>query len=287
MSSPIDINSNTNGLCDKKCSYSFKYIDSTCQVSKQPAYILLSHDKSSTSPVLYNNVGYDVIEVRLYTKSLHSYNGKKEDGEMIIIHKPRLGGTDLLVCIPITSAGGRSTTNFLDNAINEVSTKTQGLIGGTYNLGLFVPLHKPYYSYSAISPFPSLYQPKVDFIVFDNVSKASLNVTRETLLIMQTLILNNSTINPNTNKSIKIYNNVIGAGVMGGGDDIYIDCQPVGHTETTVPIMNASLYTPKKIDIFNTPGVQVVIWAIIALFIIFAMFACDIVIDWFRNSNQQ
>ena len=108
---PIDINlSKISGKCDFKCKYSFKYNNSACVATNRGDYISLSYDKSSSPPVLYNSVGYDVQEVRMYAPSLHSYSGAKTDAELVIVHMSNSGSRPLLVCIPIKANNSNSTS---------------------------------------------------------------------------------------------------------------------------------------------------------------------------------
>jgi carbonic anhydrase len=93
---PINISmENITGKCDMKCSYSFQYNNSSCVATNRGDYISISYDKSSSPPIQYNTVGYDVQEIRLYTPSLHSYNDVKTDAEFIIIHNSNTGAIPL------------------------------------------------------------------------------------------------------------------------------------------------------------------------------------------------
>jgi hypothetical protein len=46
---------------------------------------------------------YKVTDIRIYSPSLHTYNGAKTDAEILIIHTPILGGKKLFVSVPIMS----------------------------------------------------------------------------------------------------------------------------------------------------------------------------------------
>ena len=102
---PIDIGKdNIAGKCDLKCEFSFHYNNSSCIATNRGDYISLAYDYSSSPPVVYNSASYDVKEVRIYSPSLHSFNGSKADGEFIIIHNTSSGANPLFVCIPIKSS---------------------------------------------------------------------------------------------------------------------------------------------------------------------------------------
>ena len=46
----------------------------------------------------------EVHEIRIYTPSLHTYDGVRAEAEMIIVHSGF--GKNLLVCIPMKSSDG-------------------------------------------------------------------------------------------------------------------------------------------------------------------------------------
>lgn len=97
---PINITDKPNGTCNLKCKYTFKYKDTNTVLKNKNFYLSLTHERSYPSPVKYNEFDYNVDEVRMYSPSLHSYNGTKSDAELIIKHSSINGGL-LFVCIPI------------------------------------------------------------------------------------------------------------------------------------------------------------------------------------------
>lgn len=190
---PIDISmSKITGNCDLKCSYSFNYNNSSCLATNRGNYISISYDKSSSPPVLYNTLQFDVKEIRLYIPSLHSYNDSKKDGELIIVHTSNTGAIPLLVCIPIQSNNTSSTSAlFFNKIIDTVASSAPSEDEATnvnipnFNLNLLVP-KKPFFSYSATEP----YQPcseKVDYIVFG----LSLDIMPVSLKKLQSIIKSN------------------------------------------------------------------------------------------------
>ena len=121
---PINISlANVSGKCDLKCDYKFTYTTSSCVATNRGNYISLSYDNQTTSPVLYNSVGYNVQELRLYTPSLHSYSGSKTDAELIVIHNSPSGLKPLLVCIPIKVSNASSvSSNLFRTLLNTMSS---------------------------------------------------------------------------------------------------------------------------------------------------------------------
>ena len=97
--SPIDISpTNVKGDCSLKCKYSFNYGDSFITIKNKKKYLTLGYDNSNTN-VIFNGLKMQVSEIRVFSPSLHTFDGNKSDAEMIIIHQGF--GKNLLVCIPI------------------------------------------------------------------------------------------------------------------------------------------------------------------------------------------
>jgi carbonic anhydrase len=272
---PIDISlSKITGKCDLKCSYSFQYNNSSCVATNRGDYLTLSYDKSSAPPVLYNASGYDVQEVRLYTPSLHSYSGSKTDGELVIVHTSNTGANPLLVCIPIKSNNTSSISAlFFKTVIDTVANSAPSDGESTtvniprYNLTSLVP-KKPFFSYSATEP----YQPcssSVDYIVYAPLD-ASLDMMPETLTKLQSIILSNPY---DIKTGPNLFFNEKGPGRGGAlGDDIYIDCQPVGSSDDTTEVvtdMGGSTISIK--DWLNNPIVKLFLGTIIFIVILYAV----------------
>ena len=269
---PIDISSsNLTGKCDYKCSYSFHYNNSACVATNRGDYLTLSYDKSSSPPVLYNSSGYDVEEIRLYIPSLHSYSGTKMDGELIIVHTSNTGANPLLVCIPIKSNNTASVSAlFLKTVVDTVADSAPSDGESTtvnipkYNLTAVVP-RKPYFSYSATEP----YQPctsSVEYIVFDPL-QASLTIMPDTLTKLQTIIQSNPY---DIKTGPNLFYNEKGPGKGAGGNEIYIDCQPVGSSdETTEVVTDMGGASMSFSDWSSNPMVKLVIGSFLFIFILY------------------
>ena len=272
---PIDISiSKIRGKCALKCSYSFHYNNSSCIATNRGEYISISYDKSSSPPVLYNAIGYDVQEIRLYIPSLHSYNNTKTDGELIIVHTSNTGSKPLLVCIPIKSNNTSSiSAQFFKTLIDTVASnapsdgETTTVNMPKFNLDFFVP-KKPFFSYSATEP----YQPcseNVDYIVYAPL-EASLDMIPETLKKLETIITSNSY---NVKTGPNLFYNEKGPSMGGaGGGEIYLDCQPVGSSEDTTDIitdMGSSPYPTNISDWLKNPLIKLFLGSIIFIIILY------------------
>jgi hypothetical protein len=112
-------------------------------------------------------------EIRIYTPSLHTYNGFPADGEMLIVHSPSgnnnnnnnsnndNANTGLIVSIPIqiTSSSANSDLTAIVKAMNSISASTISLnasapINDNINVNSFIPA-KPYYVYHGTLPYDS------------------------------------------------------------------------------------------------------------------------------------
>ena len=230
---PIDISrANITGKCDLKCEFSFHYNDSVCVATNRGNYISLSYDPSSSPPVTYNSSSYDVTEVRIYSPSLHSFNGTKTDGEFIIIHNSASGSNPLFVCIPVKSSNtgetsGKNLTSIIQTVASNAPAedeKTTVAIS-RFNLNAFVP-RKPFFSYTATEPFQPCSSGKIEYIVFS--TDTAIGVGEKVIGALQKVISENSY---DIKLSPGLFFNEKGPTNGPGSDQIYIDCQPVGESD--------------------------------------------------------
>lgn len=270
---PIDIGiQKISGKCDLKCAYNFKYPNSSCTATNRGDYISIAYDSTSSSPVTYNAVGYNVQEIRLYTPSLHTFNGTHAVAELIIIHVSNKGTKPLLVCVPITEGSASSDGNtILTNIVNAMAStapaegESANVSMDNFTMDSFVP-KKPYYSYTAIQP----YQPcvgDVDLIVFTplmakcNISTASLNK------LSAIISANDYTIKTGP----LLFFNEKGPGSAVVGDEIYIDCKPINKSvEETMITQSGSESSSMNINsILESPAFQILISSLLFILILF------------------
>jgi carbonic anhydrase len=269
---PIDISmSKILGNCDLKCSYSFHYSNSSCVATNRGDYISISYDKTSSPPVLYNTLGFDVKEIRLYTPSLHSYNDSKTDGELIIVHNSNTGAKPLLVCIPIKSNNTSSISAiFFNTLIDTVASNAPSDGESTtvnipkFNLDLLVP-KKPFFSYLATEP----YQPcseEVEYVVYSPL-ESSLDIMSDTFSKLQTIIKSNP-YDIKTGSNL-FYNDKGPSNGGAGTGEIYIDCQPVGMSEDTTEIVTDIGASFSFKDWLKNPIVQLVLGSLIFIILLY------------------
>jgi carbonic anhydrase len=281
--SPIDISSSkSSGKCDLKCDYKFRYQTSSCIGKNMGDYISLSYDNTSSSYVTFNLISYFVKEVRIYHRSLHSFNGNKLDAEMVIIHNSNTGEMPLLVCIPVRILNSTSiSAEFFRNVVTTMS-KNSPAEGDTttikinnYNLNFFVP-KKPFYSYTGTEP----YQPcseKVNYIVYD-ASEVYLDIPQNVYDNLKKIIKENYY---NVKTGVSFFYNSKGPNTA-TSDDIYIDCQPVGQSEETINVIENTSNTYSNDYSFenlkNNDLFKFIIGIIIFLIIIYVLYSITSII---------
>jgi carbonic anhydrase len=271
---PIDINkSKVIGKCDYKCQYSFNYNDSSCVAINRGDYISVAYDRSSSQPVTYNSLLYDVKEVRIYSPSLHSYMGEKTDGEIIIVHTSASGANPLLVCVPIkvgiTDSLGSHYLSTIVNAVtkNAPAEKEKTTVNiSRFNLNQFVP-RKPFYSYTATEPYQPCSSSNHEYIVF-SLSDGSVSITQDTLSRFKSII-SKSTYTIKTGPSL-FYNEKGPAATSNSDGQIYIDCQPVGKSEDKILVTNdTSTYTFDAGNIMYDKFFQMFLGSLIFIVIVY------------------
>jgi carbonic anhydrase len=240
---PIDVNKNTVGKCNSKCAYSFNYENSGTNIYNKGDYFALSYDNRTAPPVTYNGTNFDVREIRIYQPSLHSYNGKKADAEMIIFHST--GGKNLLVCVPIMSTKNSSLPNKVFESILSQAITSAGTEGTSvhlkitdFNLNPLVPQAQPFYSYYATAP----YKPctgEYNYVVF-SLDNGSIYISKKNLKgLKDSLDAQTYKINSNT----QCFLNKNGPNQNMEGGDIYIECNPTGADGTVlVPEEKGTLF---------------------------------------------
>jgi len=154
---PMNIKAtNQKGNCNIKCKLECNYHNSVCNVTNKDTYLSLSYDTVPVPPVKFNDVDLDVKEIRIYSPSLHQYEGNEEDAEMVILHKGN--GEHMAVCVPI-KINDDSSDNIINEIINKCSTlipnedETTTLTLTDYNLTHFVPMDSPFLHYACSIPF--------------------------------------------------------------------------------------------------------------------------------------
>ena len=212
---------NITGKCDLKCSYQFKYPESSSTAKNNDVVINLTYDSRSINSVTYNTQKYNVSNISIVSPSIHVFNDKNMPGEILIEHTQVNGGNILNVCIPfISSSESSPASDLITDIIKKVSTNAPSK-GETTNLNLItlekiVP-RKPFYVYN---------DKTTDYIVFGAIDAIPLSSS-----VIQTL---KQIIKPfalSTPGENLFYNSKGPTSGVQIGDGIYISCQPTGSSQ--------------------------------------------------------
>lgn len=231
-SAPINLSNTPSGECELKCEYRYEYGNSNVMLRNKGNYISLNYDQKTEPEVLFNTDRYSIREVRIYTPSLHTYNGKKAPAEMLIIHSS--SNKNLIVSIPLITDTSQTDSSKFFNKVSEYirkfaqNTNNVTSMGGSveWNLNDWIP-KKNYYSYIGTSPFENdRCSGKYNYVVFDMNLGATASINKRDLDEVKKYISINN-INTKNNKYF-ISKNTAKYGLGPTNDDIYISCSPTG-----------------------------------------------------------
>ena len=287
---PIDIPLTCSETCGSgsRCSYKYDYSITDLKITNKGNYLSITETNApkSKAACTYNAAEYIVNEMRIYTPSLHSFNGEKTEAEMILVHDPLIGGvaqtaaSPLLVCLPIgVGMGGKipgaSILNeILNNASSSTPTKdkvtTIPSSSSHFSLNKFIP-QQGFYVYSGTLPYassddtssidvPSCSYTDVQYIVFNK--NINFNIAAAAKKSLKKIV----------NDSNFCVNSKIKCGESDGGlrfnkyppklsntsDDIYIDCQPVnssGQTMVEEPSPSSAVWGASLLDSLMNSGI--------------------------------
>ena len=267
---PINISkSNEVFNCNGKCNLRYNYKASNISAYNKKNYIeinlanktetVINYSTNTRSSKCQAQGGEFLIDhARIYHPSMHTFNGKRTDAELVILHKNTSGADDLLLCIPITTTSGtqpsasRDLTSIIQYLQKVGNSEGEGGIIPSLNLNFnnFIP-KKSFYTYSGSLPFIPCTE-CVIFIVYD-VNEASINLSPETLSIFKEFINSKYFLIKPFTRDLGLAYNSEGATLNNGslGNDIWIDCQPTG-SEGQVLIDE----TPNNLSTSNIPFID-------------------------------
>jgi hypothetical protein len=234
--------------CSLKCKYSYNYPSSEITATHNGDYISLRLNPVQNSPVEYGNASYDVEEVRIYIRSIHTYVGEVAHGELIIMHRNNMGSEKLFVCIPLMYSGDSVDDNsiVLDNVLSEVGKRANSngkqtqINLASFNLNKFIP-KKPYIIYNGTSPFTPCSgkaNTNVNYVVFGKQDAIKLTASSVNLLY-NILKIHNYTIKSDPVNGF-FFNKSGPSSSTSSNEDIYIECKPTGSDgEILVPAGSA------------------------------------------------
>ena len=268
------------GKCDLKCSFNFKYPQTTLVATNNKIYISFKCEQSSSSPVLWNGAKYNVDNFQLMAPSIHFYDNKKTQGELIIYHNPILGGKQLAVSIPLKVSGDATTaSNLITQLIDSVATNAPNE-GNTTNLNIsgftlqsIIP-KKPFYTYSDTT---------YDWVVFGMFD--AIPLTSSTLTKLQNIVSENAVLTPGGELFINPKGPSSGIAI---GSGIYISCQPTSSTQEETPVSydknTASEFNID--DLKNNKYIKLAIFIFLFIIIILIAFYLPVLFDKFLQSYK-
>ena len=233
------------GKCNLKCSFSSKYEISNSSATNNDIYVSITYDKQSMPPVVFNYQKYNVSSIKIYSPSLHLYDGAKVQGEIIIEHQPVTSGSVLNVCIPIVQSSDNSKAGQIVSQIIEKVSANAPSKGNTTKLNLdsftlqnIIP-NKPYFNYTNQEGVNHILFSKLDAIPVNQTLLTSLSkiIKPYQLTITETKLFFNSD-GPNTKNDL-------------AKEGIYISCNPTGDSEETTNITNNKIYSFDISTLFN------------------------------------
>jgi carbonic anhydrase len=279
---PINIKITPYSNCELKCDFHFSYPNSSALwLTNNDEYLSIKTETGGDTPVTYNESKYQIIEIRLYSKSLHTYAGENASAELIIHHKSVQGGNDLMVCIPImndnNSAKGESSELFrmiVSELAKQANSKNRETVVniGSFSLNKLVPM-APYYTYTA----SLLYAPcngTFDYVVFSKHNGGFMTMNDRTYALFTEIIAKKHTYTIHRISDSNVFYNAKGPSALSSSDrkeEIFIDCQPTGADgESLVPVYKS--LEPALVnnigDFFNSKIVKMVLPAIMIFLVV-------------------
>jgi len=300
VNSPIDISgSRSLGKCVDKCDLTFKYNISSVNVTNRGDYLSIKYDDVSNSDaqVTFNTKKYKVTDLRIYSPSLHTYNGSQMPAEILIIHTPVDGGNQLFVSVPImnnnsVNSGSSMMTAILTHALaNAPADGNEARIDNIKNFSLnsIVP-KKPYYYYSGVNFLRQPCSTAVDIVCYLPYT-ANIGINTD-LVDKLSFVIKPSNITPKPyteGDTPRLYFNEEGAKTSdaNGGDDIVISCQPYDDTadpnETTDYVVDTDASALNPSEIFNSGWFQVIAGSLIFFLIICVL---NLIFGMFQKSSE-
>ena len=251
------------GRCNLKCSFSSKYDISNSSATNNDIFVSVTYDKQTMPSVIFNYQKYNVSNIKIYSPSLHLYDGAKVQAEIIIEHQPVSIGTALNVCIPIVQSSDNSKAGQLVSQIIEKVSANAPSKGNTTKLNItgftlqnIIP-NKPYFNYTNQSGVNHILFSKLDAIPVNQTLLTSLSkiIKPFQLTIVESKLFFNSD-GPNTKNDL-------------AKQGIYSSCNPTGDSEETTNITTNKVYSFDASSIFNNTNlINFVSFLIIPAFIL-------------------
>lgn len=299
VDSPIDITSDITDQCSGLCSLSFNFGESACIVGVGGSFITSEYDSPPTDSkyfVKYKGVDYKPSSLLIVNKSLHLYNGKRTDAELIVLLFGTGDGADkrLTISVPIeqTQRGGSDLTDSgkivkaIMTAVTSSSDRSAAAYfesGSVYTLNSVIPSEAPFYTYIGNDLYRD--QTLVNYVVFPRSS--SIYVPASTIASFNKITTQFVPPINFTPTNVAAYNS-LGANIR-DSNDVFIECSPAGddgvilyQTTTTAGSSAANGDTPftniVENDIFVV-GLQIIIFGFVGIIMVFLAYKLLMIIS--------
>tara|TARA_Y100001936_G_C16013713_1_gene635162 strand:+ start:228 stop:1205 length:978 start_codon:yes stop_codon:yes gene_type:complete len=162
------LESKKNEECKENCEFNHNYNpNSSCVLTNKGNYLEIKTDGKNN--VSYNGQNLTLANARFYSPSLHTFDGKHLDGEMILTHHGN--GLNVIVSVPVKSSkGSGNSIDFFSKITPYVPSEkneNQTVNVSNWSLNDVMPAAKtPFYNYKGSSPYPPCHM-KATMIVFD------------------------------------------------------------------------------------------------------------------------
>jgi carbonic anhydrase len=274
---PLDIAQSEASKCELKCQFHFNYGNSGCTVVNNGDRLTVDYD--GTSDVVFNSQKYTATKLLIFKPSLHTYNGKRADAEMLLRHKN--GTNELFVCIPITKTGPPSSgSELLSQIINNAPIKDKNshtFSVPDFNANLLIP-SCPYFTYTGTLLYGDCTDQEYNYIVF-HPRDGYISLPEEDLTHLGKML---ETTEVPTFKGDLFFNEkgTKSNGFSGDGE-LYMSCQPTGESEEEIIFKESD--TPNNSDTLKKAFV-----GLVGFFIIVVMFylAKTMISYISKNKNQ-
>jgi len=228
-----DVNSATP--CVQKCLYWYNYKPSSCVVTNETMRLSIRYDGGGD--VSFNSATFTPEWIRIFSPSLHMYNGVQAEAELIIEHSPKAASmAGLLVCIPLQTTGTKSGASEILDILIQESPNTRNVAQTVqitdFNINRLLPA-APYFTYSGPLPYNAC-APEIvyQYVVYHTARNGGITIEAETLRKLRQNITYSFIV---ATKGPDTFYNAKGSTANGfnGEDQIYIQCQPAGESEET------------------------------------------------------
>jgi hypothetical protein len=217
--------------CVQKCLYWYNYAAaSSCVVTNETDRLSIKYDGGGD--VTFNTATYTPTWVRIFSPSIHKYNGSQAEAELIIEHTAKSASmAGLLVCIPLSkdgvkTGGSEVVETILANA-PVIKNVAETVSVSDFSLNRLIPT-APYFTYSGPLPYDACAPDTIyQYVVFHPSRKGTLAIDVTQIARLQEITSYSYIVAYRGND---VFYNPKGTSSNGfnGEDQIYIQCQPAG-----------------------------------------------------------